>query len=278
MSESKKELEDASESLGSLIKRSESGEDVTVEEAQKVLGGVVDAFQSFFDAIEPDLKAGQKKLNEATPKGVIVVDPRIWLKQHDPDLLNDPQVDLLLSVGGPDIDKWVKKAQRKSTRKRYHFETTLEERYFIQELVNVAIDYLISNFHINTAKSMLTEYFEYSMRSNYVLNTQEMVVLRKAIGEHLEQLTDTFLYKLDDRAEGLMNITKLLEKELKVTKMTSWSEVTEDGVFGEWHSEKSEETVKFMDTYNKKEAAELIIKLAEFAKTIGKDDNNGGES
>jgi len=269
MNKGKKDLEKVSESLGSLIERAKAGEEVSEEEARKVLGGVAEAFKAFFDAIEPDLIAGQKKLDEAKPEGVVVIDPRLWLKHHNPDLLNDPQVSLLLGMIDSDIDKRVKKTQRKSTRKMYHFEATLPEKYFIRELVDAAIEYLYSNFHINIAKSMYKEYFEYSMRSEYALNTQEMVVLRKAIVEYLEQLTDTYLYKPKEQTEGLKNITEFLEKEMRVEKTTTWAGVTEDGVLGEWHREKGEEMVKFIETYNEKEATELLIKLAEFAKGIG---------
>lgn len=263
-----KDLEKSSEKLSELIKKAEDGEEVTAGEAQQVLGTVVDAFRAFTDEVEPYIKRGGQKVREAwSGDGRLVVDPRLWLPVHRPDLLEDKDVKIYISMCSGDFDKYVKKIKRRSTRKIYKFDPTLEEKGLLQELLETG-EYNLWDFQLNICKSLQKEYFEYRWMDKWALVSNEMVVLRKCISNYIEETSDKRLFTPEQQEKELSRIFKFLHREVEIEKTTRRVQVTEDGLYGDMDKEHSTETVKFIDTYRKEDAVELLISLSNFVEKL----------
>lgn len=170
-------------------------------------------------------------LEDTIPRGVI--DPRLWIKAHRPDLLEDGKVSLVFALMASDLDKGIKKHLRKSTRKQYTIDIEEWEGIILNEMLEWAIiDYEYSAFNINMAKSMRKQYFEYYWKNTLNLSIRELSMISKMFLNALEEIRDKEMWG-EYGVDTLKLLDSFLTKKVSVSSTQYVPSINEDGTYGE---------------------------------------------
>ncbi len=195
--------------------------------SEHIDGEAVENIESVLEA----LTSTTEMLEDTIPRGVI--DPRLWIKVHRPDLLKDKKVSLVFALVRSDLDKTVKKHLRKSTKKQYTINIEEWEGIILNEMLEWAIiDYEYSTFNINMAKGMRKQYFEYYWKNTLYLSIRELSVISKMFLNALEEMQDKEMFG-EYGVDTLKLLDSFLTKKVSVKSTRYIPTINEDGTYGE---------------------------------------------
>jgi phage host-nuclease inhibitor protein Gam len=210
---------------------------------------LITSIQNMLKEVEKPVEEQLHRLqNEILPKDKFIVDCKKWITIHRSELLKDGKlmaaIDIWELLCGK---KWHKKLLRKSSSVDYWMTLTTKELSVCKNILQLwIIDYSISRWQINQAKSLVHEWEYYDGDREVYMSSRDVSLIISGIfigiAETLEMLKNKDEMFDDQEFKDLLEFAiSFLNKKAKQRIHRTKRTITEDGILEHDYSTETHE-------------------------------------